>query len=71
MVKAMIEERTNRSGAYKNLGGEFLTQKATVKGDLDFFLTFTGTQFLGTFQQKVTPGGAIRIKSGNTFTITC
>lgn len=56
MVKAMIEERTNHPVEHiKNLGGEFLTQKATVKGDLDFFLTFTGTQFLGTFQQKVTP----------------
>ncbi|NLG86520.1 MAG: osmoprotectant ABC transporter substrate-binding protein [Firmicutes bacterium] len=56
MVKAIIEEETNHPVEHvKNLGGEFLTQKATVQGDLDFFLTFTGTQFLGTFQQKATP----------------
>ena len=29
--------------------------QATVKGDLDMHISFSGTHFLGTFEQKLTP----------------
>lgn len=56
LAKALIEAKTNHKVEHvQNLGSSMANLQATVKGDLDMHISFSGTHFLGTFEQKLTP----------------
>lgn len=56
LAKALIEAKTNHKVEHvQNLGSAMATLQATTKGDLDMHISFSGTHFLGTFEQKLTP----------------
>lgn len=56
IAKALIEAKTNHKVEHvRNLGSALATHQATIKGDLDMNISFTGTHFLGTFEQTLTP----------------
>lgn len=56
IAKALIEAKTNHKVEHvPNLGSAMALLQATTKGDLDMHISFTGTHFLGTFEQKLTP----------------
>lgn len=55
MVKALIEEKTDHKVNHiKNLGSSLAAHEATIRGDIDMSTNFTGTLFLGTFDQTLT-----------------
>ncbi len=56
IVKALVEAKTNHKVEHvQNLGSAMSMLQATMTGDLDMHISFTGTHFLGTFEQKLTP----------------
>lgn len=56
LAKALIEAKTNHKVEHvQNLGSAMATLQATTTGDLDMHISFSGTHFLGTFEQKLTP----------------
>ena len=55
IVKAIIEEKTAYQVQHvKSLGSAIAAHEATVRGDLDMHTGFTGTSFLGLFEQTLT-----------------
>lgn len=56
IVKALVEAKTGHKVEHiRNLGSALATHEATLSGDLDFNISFTGTHFLGTFEMTLTP----------------
>lgn len=55
MIKALIEDRTDFKVEHiKNLGSSLGALEATTRGDLDLSSNFSGSLFLGTFDQTLT-----------------
>ncbi|HHX77779.1 MAG TPA: osmoprotectant ABC transporter substrate-binding protein [Firmicutes bacterium] len=55
LVKTIINENTPHKALHiRNLGSSMACHEATIKGDLDFHTSFTGTLFLGLFNQALT-----------------
>ncbi|MGI6128918.1 MAG: glycine betaine ABC transporter substrate-binding protein [bacterium] len=56
IAKAIIEAKTDHKVEHvQNLGSAMATLQATTTGDLDMHISFSGTHFLGTFEQELTP----------------
>jgi osmoprotectant transport system substrate-binding protein len=55
MVKALIENETDHKVERILNMTDFISFAAMGQGDLDMYTTFTGTQFMGTLEQELTP----------------
>ena len=56
LAKQLIEGHTDHKVEHlRNFGGATGNLLAASKGDLDMFIGFTGTYFLGAFEQVLTP----------------
>lgn len=57
LVKTLVEEKTDHTVRHiENLGSSLAGFQALQTGDLDMFVTFTGTLFLGPMEQQLKPG---------------
>ncbi len=57
LVKTIVEAKTDHSVHHvENLGSSLAGLQALQTGDLDMFITFTGTLFLGPMNMKLQPG---------------
>ncbi|MCR3922410.1 MAG: hypothetical protein NUK65_07840 [Firmicutes bacterium] len=55
IAKAVIEEKTEHNVEHvRSLGSALAGHEGTVRGDLDMYTSFTGTLFLGMFEQTLT-----------------
>jgi osmoprotectant transport system substrate-binding protein len=65
MVKALIENETDHKVERILNMTDFISFAAMGQGDLDMYTTFTGTQFMGTLEQELTPEWRDPIRFGS------